>query len=131
MKLFKASLLAAIAVPILFFVHVFDPYTAKPPDEVADYRVLEESDVRPTDVAMLLTGSTSREEVSDITQDYASKHGDAAAVKIRVVDEHQKLIARASYCFEIAGAGTTGLSPGERRFEYRDEIGDSDRPPMN
>lgn len=128
MKFFRAFLFAAIVVPVLFFVHVSDPYTAKPPDEIVDYRVLEESDVRPTAEAMLLTGSTSREEVSNIVQDYASRHGDSVAVKLRVVDERQELVARAYYCFEIAGAGTTGLSPGERRFEYRNEIKESHIP---
>lgn len=129
MNFLKTFSVAAIAMGVLY-VQALEPYTVEPPEEVAYYRVLEQSDVRPTDVAMLLTRSDSREEVSNIAQDYASKHTDAAAVSIRIVDEDQRTIARAYYCFDIAGAGTTGLSPGERMFEYKDEIGKSDPPLM-
>lgn len=130
MKLFKVSLLLAIAVPIVS-MHFFDPYAAKAPDEVAYYRVLEESDVRPIAAAMLLTGSSSKEEVGGIVQDYASRHPDAVAVRIRVVDERQETIARAYYCFDISGAGTTGLSPGEHRLEYGQELEEERNPRMN
>jgi hypothetical protein len=130
MKLFKLSLFVAIAVPIVS-AHLLDPYTAQAPEQVAYYRVLEESDVRPTAVAMLLTGSTDREEVGKIAQDYASRYPDAEAVSIRIVDEHQEMIARAYYCFDISGAGTTGLSPGEHRFEYGEELEEERNPLMS
>lgn len=130
MKLFEACLLVAVVAAIVS-VHLVDPYTAEAPERVPDYRVLEESDVRPIAVAMLLTGSTGKEEVGKVVQDYASRYPDAAAVSVRVVDEHQETIARAYYCFDISGAGTTGLSPGEHRLEYGEELEERRKPLMS
>lgn len=128
MKFFEAFVLVAVTAAISA-VHLVDPYTAEAPERVPEYRVLAESDVRPTAVALLLTNSTGREEVSRIVQDYASRYPEAEAVSIRVVDEYQEAVARVYYCFDISGAGTTGLSPGERRFEYGAEL-EEERDPL-
>lgn len=131
MKLFKVLSIAAIAAGILY-IQALDPYSAQQPNrEVADYRVLEERDSWPVAETRLLSASSGRVEASDIAQDYAAKRPDVAALKIEVLNESRKPIARAAYCFETDGISETKLSPGERRFEHGEELEDSDTPPMD
>lgn len=131
MKLFKVLSIATIAAGILC-IQALDPYSAEQPNgEVADYRVLEERDSWPVAETRLLSASSGRAEASDVAQDYAAKRPDAAAIKIEMVNESQKPIARAAYCFETNGVEGTKLPPGERRFEYGEELEDSDTPPMD
>lgn len=131
MKLFKVLSVAAIAAGILY-IQALDPYSAQQSNsEVADYRVLEERDSWPVAETRLLSASSGRAEASDISQDYAAKRPDAAGLKIEVLNESRKPLARAVYCFETDAISETTLSLGERRFEYGEELEDSDTPPMD
>ena len=131
MKLFKVLSIAALAAGVLY-IQSLDPYSAEQPnEEVVDYRVLEERNSWPVGETRLLSDSTCRAEVSAVAQDYASKRADAAAVRIEVVDERRQPIARATYCFETEGIEETKLPPGERRFEYSEELENSDTAPMD
>lgn len=119
--MWKPGLIVALLVAVAA-VGCGNPNTIENPDDAPGYEIeresIDDSGQANSAEAVLIASGSSEAEIRSVAEDYASKHPDLDAVRLRIASSNGESVASADYSRTEAGERITGLPAGEQAFEY-------------